>query len=124
LGIGGKSANAAVWDAQKNAMQTYTKLKRFYSQGVFYGLDETVHVHTLPDENKAVIDLFNLEDKPAQRKIQFHLKEIGLPPAAVKIDGTAFQQKDDEITLEIAIPARDHRQLQVNVRERDERSEK
>jgi hypothetical protein len=87
-------------------MQTYLKLERFYKQGVFYGLDETVHVHTLPDVGQAVINCFNLGEQPVQKKIQFRLKEIGLPSAPMKIEDATFEQKDDEITLEVTIPAR------------------
>jgi hypothetical protein len=106
LGVGGKPADPAVWEAQKKAMQTYLKLERFYKQGVFYGLDETVHVHTLPDVGQAVINCFNLGEQPVQKKIQFRLKEIGLPSAPMKIEDATFEQKDDEITLEVTIPAR------------------
>ncbi len=52
LGVGGKGP-APVWEAQKKAMQAYLPLERFYTQGVFYGLDEMVHVHTLADQRAA-----------------------------------------------------------------------
>ena len=63
LGVGGKS-EAKVRESHKKAMQTYTPLKRFYTQGTFYGIDETVHAHTLPDIGESVINVFNLENKP------------------------------------------------------------
>ena len=81
LGIGGKHLDPAVWEAHKNAMRTYTALKRFYAQGVFYGLDETVHVHTLPDLGECVVNVFNVDDAPASKTIRFRPEEIGLPRA-------------------------------------------
>ena len=60
LGVGGKPG-PTVWEADKRAMQAYRSLKRFYAQGVFYGIDETVHAHTLPDVRESVINVFNLE---------------------------------------------------------------
>jgi hypothetical protein len=106
LGVGGKHTNPTVWEAQKKAMQTYLKLEKFYKQGIFYGLDEMVHVHTLPDLGQATINLFNLDDKPVEKEIQFRLQEIGLPNAPAKIEGAAFEQNDDVIKLKVAIPAR------------------
>ena len=113
LGVGGKHADPAVWDAQKKAMKTYLSLKRFYTQGVFYGLDETIHCHTLPDLGECVINCFNLEDKLVQKEVRFQLKEIGLPADAVQIEGAPFQQTGDEIVLDLTIPARGHLLLKV-----------
>jgi hypothetical protein len=108
LGMGGKSPDPAVWAAHKKAMQTYLPLKRFYTQGEFYGLDETVHVHTLPELRQAVINVFNLTDKPAERQIRFRLADVGLLSGSVKIEGAAFQQNGAEITIDVAIAARGH----------------
>ena len=113
LGVGGKPADPAVWDALKNAMKTYLGLKRFYSQGVFYGLDETMHCHTLPDRRQCVINCFNLDEKPARRTVRFRLGEIGLPAGSVQVNGAPFRQSGDEVALEIAIPPRGHLLLKV-----------
>jgi hypothetical protein len=108
LGVGGKSSDPAIWEAQKNAMQLYKKLKRFYTQGEFYGIDEMVHVHTLPDIKEAVVNVFNLEDKPVEKQVKFRLTEIGMPNVPAQIDGASFLQDGDEITLTASIPARGH----------------
>ena len=102
LGIGGKSKDPAVWAAHKNAMKTYNELKRFFAQGVFYGLDETVHCHTLPDVGQSVINCFNLDDKPVQKQIRFRLSEIGLPAGKVKIEGAPFKQDGEEVTVDLS----------------------
>ena len=110
-GIWGSEANPenpAVWEAHKKAMQKYLGLKRFYAQGVFYGLDETVHVHTLADLKESVINVFNVDDKPVEKEIKFRLAEIGLANTPVQIDGAAFDQNGDEITLKVTVPARGH----------------
>jgi hypothetical protein len=113
LGIGGKSKDPAIWAAHKEAMKTYNQLKRFFAQGVFYGLDETIHCHTLPDLGQSVVNCFNLDDKPIQKQIRFRPSEIGLADDAVKIDGAPFRQNGDEITVDLAIPARGHVLLKV-----------
>jgi hypothetical protein len=108
LGVGGKHPDPAVWEAQKKAMQQYKELKRFYTQGDFYGLDEMVHAHTLKDRGQSVINVFNLDDKPVERQIKFRLAEIDLPSGPVQIEGLPFTQKDDEITITATVPARGH----------------
>jgi hypothetical protein len=117
LGVGGKHTNPAVWEAHKNAMRKYNELKRFYAQGKFYGLDETVHVHTLADVEKSVIDVFNLENKAAQKQIKFRLSEIGLPSSHIQIEGATFEQSDDEVTLNLDIPAKGHSLVQISAKE-------
>ena len=112
LGVGGKPA-PAVWDAEKKAMQAYLPLKRFYTQGVFYGIDEMVHAHTLPDLRESVLNVFNLDDKPVQKEVQFRLADIGLPAGSVKVDGASFTSKDGEITMKLDIPAHGHQLVKV-----------
>lgn len=108
LGVGGKHADPAVWEAQKQAMQTYLSLKRFYTQGIFYGLDENIHVHTLPDPGECVINCFNPDDQPVRKEIRFQIQEIGLLPGTVRIDGAPYEQTGDEIVMNLDIPARGH----------------
>jgi hypothetical protein len=119
LGVGGKHADSAVWEAQKQAVRQYKELKRFYTQGEFFGLDEMVHAHTLKDFNQSVINVFNLDDKPVERQIKFRLAEIGLRKGTVQIEGAPFEQKDDEITLNLDIPARGHCLVKVVVWDRN-----
>jgi hypothetical protein len=112
LGLGGKPGPAA-WEADKQAMKTYMPLKRFYTQGTFYGIDEMVHVHTLPDLKESVINVFNLEDKPVEKEISFRLSEIGLPAGSVKIEGAEFTSKEAVVTLKLTVPARGHQLVKV-----------
>jgi hypothetical protein len=125
LGMGGKSANPAVWEAHKKAMQTYLPLKRFYTQGAFYGLDEMVIVHTLADRGEAVMNVFNLEDKAQEKEIRFRPADIGLPNGKVGIevvpvaeqDGkpvvTMSVSKDGEVILKVSIPAKGHQLVKI-----------
>ena len=94
----------------------YRPLKRFYTQGVFYGLDEMAHVHTLPDLGESVINAFNLEEKPEERAISFRPEEIGLAAGAVQVEGAPFRQTGDEVSLDLSIPARGQLLLKVNGR--------
>jgi hypothetical protein len=116
LGMGGKHADNAVWEAQKSAMKTYLSLKRFFTRGVFYGVEETVHAHTLPDLRECVINVFNLEDSAKEREVKFRLSDVGLPSGAVAVEGASFVEKNGEITLKASIPAMGHQLVRVKVR--------
>ncbi len=120
LGIGGKHSDPKVWDAHKQAMQAYLRLKRFYTLGAFYGIDETVHAHTLVSEpvtqgqTVAVLNVFNLADTELERQIRFSLCDIGLPDdLRVHCPNAFLLQKGREVTLETRLPAMGHRLLEL-----------
>lgn len=112
LGLGGKPGPAA-WEADKRAMKTYLPLKQFYTQGKFYGIDEMVHAHTLPELRESVLNVFNLTDKPEEKEVRFRLADIGLPAGSVKVDGAPATVNGDEITLKVSVPARGHQLIKV-----------
>jgi hypothetical protein len=112
LGVGGKPGPAA-WEADKNAMQTYLPLKRFYTQGKFYGIEEMVHAHTLPELGESVLNVFNLTDKPVEKEVRFRPADIGLPAGSIKIEGASFSEKDGQITLKMTVPAFGHQLVKV-----------
>lgn len=115
LGIGGKSADAKIWEAQKKAMATYKSLKRFYAQGTFHGLDETVHAHSLADAGACVIDFFNLESRMVQRNIRFKLAEIGLTAGNIAVEGAGWRVNGDELSLNVVVQAMSHAQVKLQV---------
>jgi hypothetical protein len=110
LGVGGKSADPAVWAAHKEAMRAYMAHKAFFARGAFYGIDETVHAHTL--NGRAVLNCFNLTSAPVTREIRFKLSDIGLkgkPP----VEGAASRYEGGEVVLTVEIPAMAHRLVKV-----------
>lgn len=80
LGIGGTSPNTAVAAAQKQAMQRYRKLERFFKRGEFFGISEEIHLHVLPRENSFVVNLFNLSDGKRTVGGSIPLEKLGLDP--------------------------------------------
>lgn len=114
LGVGGRHPDDKIWSAHKQAMQTYRRLKRFYAQGAFYGLDETVHAHTLPDEGCCVLDLFNLGDVGVEREVRFRLADVGLQAEApIAVEGAAWEMSGGDLRLSLKIPARGHRLVEI-----------
>jgi hypothetical protein len=81
LGIGGTNKNIKTVEAQKAAMKYYSKFERFFKRGEFYGINEEIHLHVLPEENAFMINMFNLSDKPRTITGKFDLKRAGLNPS-------------------------------------------
>jgi len=78
LGIGGTHRDRAVIAAQKAAMRRYHELERFFKRGEFYGINEEVHIHALPEENAFVANLFNLSDHKRSIGGSIRLRDMGL----------------------------------------------
>jgi hypothetical protein len=113
LGVGGKSKNPAVWEAQKRAVRTYLPLKRFYTQGKFYGIEETVHAHTLPELGQSVINIFNLTDKPVEKSAHLRPADVGLSGDSIRVEGESFTAKGGDVTFKVTVPARGHQLVKV-----------
>jgi hypothetical protein len=80
LGLGGTHADPAARQAQKQAMSHYRCLKPYFARGIFYGIDEQTHMHRHPTESSAVINCFNLDDRPATRRLDLDPARVGLDP--------------------------------------------
>jgi hypothetical protein len=121
LGVGGKHPDPKVWEAHRAAMREYLRLKPFYTRGVFYGLDETVHVHTLPgarpEETKAVMNVFNLGTTAIEREIRFRRADIGFAPSAnLRVEGALYRALpgDDEVAVWVRLPSQSHRLVEIH----------
>lgn len=114
LGIGGTHADPSVVVAQQEAMATYRRLKPFYANGAFYGIDESTHIHTAVDGKGAVINCFNLEDTPVRRELRFDPSRIGLVGGQqFKFMGAALEAEGDLIIGHVDIPAHGHVIIEV-----------
>ncbi|HIE52266.1 MAG TPA: hypothetical protein EYP85_10950 [Armatimonadetes bacterium] len=106
LGIGGTHPNPRVRAAQLRAMRLYRRLKPFYTQGVFYGLEEEVHVHTLPERNSAVVNVFNLSERPVTKEVVLDLAPVGLNPTAeYVVTGAPARREGNRLILTFDLPA-------------------
>jgi hypothetical protein len=124
VGVGGKHPDPKVWEAHRRAMQTYRSLKPFYTRGTFYGIDETVHAHTLWEKNRpaqgtvAVLNIFNLAETEMEREIRFSLSDVGLPEGlSVRAADAPCHQREAQITLWARLPALGHQLISLEVSE-------
>ncbi len=104
LGIGGvKEPSSPLYQALKQAMATYRRLKPFFARGRFVGLDPLVHGHTLADRDAAVLVLFNLSGEPAVRTVDVPLETLGLS-AVRSTRGAEVQRADGHVRLSATVP--------------------
>jgi len=81
LGIGGDHKDGKVRDVHKAAMKKYRQLESFFKRGDFYGINEEIHLHVLPDQQAVVVNIFNLFDQPRSISGQVEVGKMGLDPA-------------------------------------------
>ncbi|MBC7329119.1 hypothetical protein H5T88_02040 [bacterium] len=104
LGVGGKHPDERIWEAHKKAMSEYKRLKEYFTKGTFYGIDETVHIHSIKGKG-AVINLFNLGEKEERKYIAFKLEEIGLEPnAEIRIKGANWSREGSNVIIWADLP--------------------
>ncbi|MCJ7450105.1 MAG: hypothetical protein MUO72_20720 [Bacteroidales bacterium] len=100
-GIGGTHKDIKTTEAQKAAMKYYKNFDKFFKRGEFYGIDEEIHLHVLPEENAFIINIFNLSDNPRTITGKFDLKEAGLDGALNLISSKPWA-KINEGVLEVS----------------------
>ncbi len=114
LGIGGTHQDAAVRRAHSEAMATYRRLESFFKAGTFFGLNETVHLHTHPTEPAAVINCFNLDDHPAEQEVELSPEKFGLGgKRSYKVRGVSWHATAKGCALLFKIPTRGHQLAEI-----------
>jgi hypothetical protein len=110
LGVGGKHGDPAVWEAHRDAMRRYRRLKAFFTRGVFLGYGEEVHLHLLP--GGAVLNVFNLDSKALCREIEIPVGDLGFSVGGVS-DGD-WDVAGGTLKLSISMGARDARLIEIS----------
>lgn len=115
LGIGGQVGCATVtppdlkpYDRDARAAtyrkQTllYKKLKAYFVRGTFHGINETAHLHVLPERKGGVLSMFNLTEKTKNIVVRvprgFLQSEEELP-----VIGARAIYETDMVTLEVSL---------------------
>jgi hypothetical protein len=113
LGFGGQPADPAVWAAHQRAMRLYLAHKQFFTQGVFTGVDELTHAHTLPGGGAAIFNCFNLDATPVTRAVSVPRAVLGLAAGPLTIQGAAGQAAGEVISFAVTVPAMGHALVRV-----------
>jgi hypothetical protein len=86
LGIGGLSNKDSVkYKALKEAMTLYKKIKPFFTRGIFYGINQNIHLHVDETEKLGVITAYNLSSRVQIIDVQFDPIKYGLDVSTVEI---------------------------------------
>jgi len=113
LGVGGKHPDPRVWEAHKRAMGKYIELKRFFTQGEFFGFGEDCHLHLLRQERKGVLALFNLASKALFREVSLDLAAAGLS-GVEKVSGGDWVEDGSKVIIRLPMKGRDARILEMD----------
>jgi hypothetical protein len=115
LGVGGTHPDPNIRAFQKTTIATYRRLKRYFCNGTFHGIDEITHVHVHPDGKSAVINCFNLGNGDAHRDVLFDPTKYGLPAALTTFKGAdSFANTGNVYTLKVVIPPTGHTLIEVS----------
>jgi len=110
LGVGGKHGDPAVWEAHRDAMRHYRRLKAFFTRGIFLGYGEEVHLHLLPEG--AVLNVFNLDSKAHCREIEIPVGDLGFSVGEVS-DGD-WELKGGRLKLSVTLGSRDAMLIEIS----------
>jgi hypothetical protein len=114
LGIGGTHPDPAVREAQKKAMSDYRRLKTYFSQSDFFGIDEQTHVHTDRSGKSAVINCFNFEQRTVEREVRIDPSKVGLSAdGQYKFSGGSFQASSGAYVGKVSVPALGHILIEI-----------
>lgn len=103
LGIGGGQIGEKRYNLYKMAMQKYKSLRDLYTHGKFYAIDEMIHIHVLPEEDKGVMNAFNLTDTPVLKKIELKLHDLELMEN-LQVIGAPYEIEKGKLILTLEIP--------------------
>lgn len=124
LGLGGTHPNPQVAAAQRGHMAKYQQLKRFFTQGEYYALDESTHLHLLPDLKEAVLLLFNFTDRSVLHQERFRLpQEVDLGDDLLGNLGVSLSGEEEKtLSLHTVVPARGVRVILLRQRQQAPRT--
>jgi hypothetical protein len=91
----------------QSAMARYNRLKHYFTRGQFTDLggDETLHLHTLPDQPGGVLLLFNLSGEPVARIVRVPLAKLNLKASAAPpaVTGATGSVDGDQLVLKLEL---------------------
>ncbi len=115
LGIGGvKSKDSIKYGALKNAMVLYKKIKLYFIQGTFWGLNQNLHLHINERKKTGVITAYNLTSRNQKIEINFDPSKFRLEARDIELYNginqsmaplNSLQITKNSIVCEIEIPA-------------------
>ncbi len=113
LGIGGlRNREIVKYNALKEAMVLYKKIKPFFTRGIFYGINQNIHLHVDEIGKLGVITAYNLSSRVQILKVQLDPIKYGLDVSSVEI----YSGTNKKIsTIKLTQSSNDTRQFKVEI---------
>lgn len=105
LGIGGTHPDAETAAAQRDAMRLYRAYDRYFKRGRFHGLGPEIHLHVLPEEGGAVVNLFNLSGTEREIRGEAALAALGLPDTVSVPENQGLAVHGGVLSIRRVLPA-------------------
>ena len=130
LGIGGKTSHSTIDPAglpphnpekrfalYQEQMRLYRQLKPFFVRGIFTGIAENIHLHTLPGQTGGVINLFNLTDH--EQKFEFTVPRalLGADHSNLPVTGAHADWRRDSVRFQQTLPALSPAVIRIGITE-------
>ena len=119
LGIGGRSGHETTspkdrpaynreqrYDSYRKHMRTYKSLKPYFVRGIFWGIAENIHIHTLPEKNGAVVNIFNISDEV--KDLEFEIPKNILGDCDGRVHGAESGWFSDALKIRLELPPMSH----------------
>jgi len=103
LGVGGLNDEDALWQNFKQAMNTYKKLKKHFTNGKFVGINQSTHFHSAA-ENSGVIVCFNMTSRKRATTLKIELSSLSLSSIEL-LEGSEYSLEDGFLILDLEIEA-------------------
>ncbi|MDD5603474.1 MAG: hypothetical protein PHG48_05230 [Eubacteriales bacterium] len=119
LGIGGKNGHVSVnppglppydkekrYDSYIRQMKIYKSLKPYFVRGIFTGIAENIHLHTLQESAGGVVSVFNLTEEPAAFDFDVSYDNLGSFTGKGKMEvmGADAEWLEYGVRLHVSLP--------------------
>ncbi len=115
LGVGGITAQNPLWESFRTAMRRYMRLKHYFVQGRFVGIDTHAHGHVL-DDGSAVLLVYNLTGSHIRRTVTVPADDLGLV-AVHSITEADGRLVSGMLTVNVDVPSMTAAIVEINTHE-------
>ena len=98
-------------------MRLYRQLKPYFVRGIFTGIAENIHLHTLPGQTGGVINLFNLTDREQEFEFTVPRALLGADHSNLPVTGAHADWLRDAVRFQQTLPALSPAVIRIGIAE-------
>jgi len=92
-------------------MRIYSRLKPYFVRGIFHGIAENIHLHSLPGRRGGVVCVFNTKEEDEEFKFPISADLLGGTSLAIK--GAESNWTADGVVLRLKLKAMSPALIQI-----------